>query len=60
MKDTKNIDDHLPIEILQKGIIITEESIKNNPILKLTVINNIIISNLYRKQKAIFFQIIHS
>ena len=60
MKDTKNIEENLPIEILQKGIIITEESIKNNPILKLTVINNIIISNLYRKQKAIFFQIIHS
>ena len=60
MKDTKNIDDHLPIEVLQKGIIITEEKIKNNPILKLTVINNIIISILYRKQKAIFFQIIHS
>ena len=60
MKDTKNIDENLPIEILQKGIIITEESIKNNPILKLTVINNIIISILYRKQKAIFFQIIHS
>ena len=37
MKGTKNVEDSLPIEILQKGLIITEEEIKNNPILKLTV-----------------------
>ncbi len=37
MKGNKNVEDILPIEILQKGLIITEEEIKNNPILKLTV-----------------------
>lgn len=37
MKVTKNVEDSLPIEILQKGLIITEEEIKNNPTLKLTV-----------------------
>ena len=37
MKGTKNVEDSLPIEILQRGFIITEEEIKNNPILKLTV-----------------------
>ena len=37
MKGTKNVEDSLPIEILQRGLIITEEEIKNNPTLKLTV-----------------------
>jgi hypothetical protein len=37
MKVTKNVEDSLPIEILQRGLIITEEEIKNNPTLKLTV-----------------------
>ena len=43
MKVPKNVEDSLPIEVLQKGLIITEEEIKKNPILKLTVINNKII-----------------
>ena len=37
MKGTKNVEDSLPIEVLQRGLIISEEEIKNNPILKLTV-----------------------
>lgn len=37
MKVTKNVENVLPIEVLQKGLIISEEEIKNNPILKLTV-----------------------
>jgi hypothetical protein len=37
MKASKNVEDSLPIEVLQKGLIITEEEIKKNPILKLTV-----------------------
>jgi len=37
MKGTKSVEDSLPIEILQRGLIITEEEIKNNPTLKLTV-----------------------
>jgi hypothetical protein len=37
MKGTKNVEDSLPIEILKRGLIITEEEIKNNPTLKLTV-----------------------
>jgi hypothetical protein len=38
MKTTQNIDESLPIEILQKGFKITEEEIKSHPTLKLTVI----------------------
>lgn len=34
---TKNVEDNLPIEILQKGFSITDEEIKNHPTLKLTV-----------------------
>ena len=37
MKGTKNVEDSLPIEVLQKGLIISEEEIKSNPTLKLTV-----------------------
>ena len=37
MKGIKNVEDSLPIEVLQKGYIITDEEIKNNPTLKLTV-----------------------
>jgi hypothetical protein len=37
MKVPKNVEDSLPIEVLQKGLIITEAEIKKNPILKLTV-----------------------
>ena len=40
MKVTTNVDDSLPIEILQKGFQITEEEIKAHAILKLTVIKN--------------------
>ena len=62
MKVSKNVEDSLPIEVLQKGLIITEAEIKKNPILKLTVnklYNNSILYyfNIYRKQKEIFFQI---
>jgi hypothetical protein len=41
MSSAKNVQDSLPIEVLQKDFVITEEEIKNNPTLKLTV-NNII------------------
>ena len=37
MKVTKNVENSLPIEVLQKGFIISEEEINNNPTLKLTV-----------------------
>ena len=37
MKVTKNVESSLPIEILQRGFIISEEEINNNPTLKLTV-----------------------
>ena len=59
MKVTKNVENSLPIEILQKGFIISEEEIKNNPILKLTVNKyNFLTTNLlYRKQKEISSQI---
>ena len=43
MKVTSNVDDSLPIEILQKGFKITEEEIKTHASLKLTVIKNIIL-----------------
>jgi hypothetical protein len=59
MKVTKNVENSLPIEILQKGFIISEEEIKNNPVLKLTVNKYNFLTNniLYRKQKEIFSQI---
>ena len=37
MNVKKNVENVLPIEVLQKGFIISEEEIENNPILKLTV-----------------------
>lgn len=37
MVDTKNLSDSLPIEILQKDFIITNEEILSHPTLKLTV-----------------------
>ena len=37
MKDSKNVEYSLPIEVLQKGLIISEAEIKNNPTLRLTV-----------------------
>ena len=37
MKVPKNVEDSLPIEVLQKGLIITEVEIRKNPTLKLTV-----------------------
>ena len=33
----KNVEDSLPIEVLQKGFVITDEEVKNNPTLKLIV-----------------------
>lgn len=59
MKVTKNVENSLPIEILQKGFIISEEEIKSNPVLKLTVNKYNFLTNniLYRKQKEIFSQI---
>ena len=41
MKGTKNVEDSLPIEVLQRGLIITEEEINTHPTLKLTVNNYI-------------------
>ena len=38
MKATKNVEESLPIEILQKGFVISEKEIKTHPTLKLTVI----------------------
>ncbi len=38
MKVSKNVEDSLPIEVLQKGFIITDEEVKNNPTIKLIVI----------------------
>ena len=37
MKATKNVEESLPIEVLQKGLVITEKEIKTHPTLKLTV-----------------------
>jgi hypothetical protein len=37
MKTSKNVEDSLPIEVLQKGFVITDEEVKNNPTLKLIV-----------------------
>ena len=47
MKSTKNVEDSLPIEVLQKGLIISEEEINSNPTLKLTV-------NIKNKKTNIF------
>ena len=44
MVDTKKLQEELPIELLQKGICITDEEANNHEILQLTV-NEII--NLY-------------
>ena len=41
MKGTKNVEDSLPIEVLQRGLIISEEEINTHPTLKLTVYNYI-------------------
>ena len=41
MKGTKIVEDSLPIEVLQRGLIISDEEINNNPTLKLTVNNYI-------------------
>ena len=38
MKVTTNVDESLPIELLQKDIQITEDEIKSHATLKLTVI----------------------
>jgi len=37
MEVIKDVEDSLPIEVLQKDLIITEEELRNHPILKLTV-----------------------
>jgi len=38
MQVTKNVEESLPIEVLQKGFDITEKEINSHPTLKLTVI----------------------
>ena len=38
MSENKNVEDSLPIEVLQKGFVITDEEISKHPTLKLTVI----------------------
>ena len=50
MKVTKNVEDSLPIEVLQKGFIITDEEIKNNPTLKLTVNKYYYFNSLYLQE----------
>ena len=40
MKVTTNVDESLPIELLQKDFQITEDEIKTHATLKLTVIKN--------------------
>jgi len=42
MKVSPNVDDSLPIEILQKDFKITDEEIKTHATLKLTVIKSYI------------------
>jgi hypothetical protein len=37
MVDTKKLEEELPIELLQKGICITDDEVKNNPILTISV-----------------------
>ena len=37
MVDTKKLEEELPIELLQKGICITEADVKNHPTLTLSV-----------------------
>ena len=57
MKAPVNIDESLPIELLQKDFIITEEEIKTHATLRLTVIKSYIIlfNPLFRKPKEIYF-----
>ena len=38
MSENKNVEDSLPIEVLQKDFVITDEEISKHPTLKLTVI----------------------
>ena len=40
MKVTTNVDESLPIELLQKDFQITEDEVKTHATLKLTVIKN--------------------
>ena len=40
MVDTKKLEEELPIELLQKGICITDSEVKNHPILNLSVKKN--------------------
>ena len=47
MKDSKNVEYSLPIEVLQKGLTISEAEIKNNPTLRLTVNKFIYYKNFY-------------
>jgi hypothetical protein len=43
MKVSTNVEESLPIELLQKGFQITEDEIKSHATLKLTVIKKYII-----------------
>ena len=58
MKSNINIEESLPIEVLQKDFKITDEEVQSNPTLKLTVniksYNQII---FYRKLQVIYFRI---
>ena len=59
MTENKNVEDSLPIEVLQKGFVITDEEINKHPTLKLTVILLIKLIKkiiIYRKLKEICFQ----
>ena len=59
MTENKNVEDSLPIEVLQKGFVITDEEINKHPTLKLTVILLIKLIKkiiIYRKLKVICFQ----
>lgn len=56
-----NVEESLPIQVLQKDFKITEEEVRTHPTLKLTVIYYLYNRNIFiRKFLGIYFQIKHS
>ena len=53
-----NVEESLPIQVLQKDFKITEEEVRTHPTLKLTVIYYLYNKNIFiRKFRVIYFQI---
>ena len=56
-----NVEESLPIQVLQKDFKITEEEVRTHPTLKLTVIYYLYNRNIFiRKFLGIYFLIKHS